>query len=101
MLKTETHSLSKARRLNEQNSHFYGTRSLLQQRTSCSGLWKCFTRLFAASLMSSCTSTERIPDENKKKSQAVLKNSKNDDKPEAKALRLNRKVIKEAGCVSA
>lgn len=30
--------------------------------TSCSGLWKCLTRLFAASLMSSCTSTDSIPD---------------------------------------
>lgn len=36
-----------------------------------------------------------------KKSQAVLKNSKNDDKPKGNALRLNRKVIEEAGCVSA
>lgn len=37
----------------------------------------------------------------KKKSQAVLKNSKNDDKSKANALRLNRKVIEGAGCVSA
>lgn len=37
-------------------------KTLSQQHTSCSGLWKCFTRLLAASLRSSCTSAECIPD---------------------------------------
>lgn len=33
-----------------------------QQHTSCSDLWKCLTRLFAASLRSSWTSRELIPE---------------------------------------
>lgn len=37
-------------------------KTLSRQHTSCSGLWKCLTRLLAASLRSSCTSAECIPD---------------------------------------
>lgn len=59
------HSSSKAKGLNEWKSRFCGTHLLLQGHTSCSGLWKCFTRLFAASLMSSCTSTDRISEDKK------------------------------------
>lgn len=60
------HSSSKANGLNEWKSRFCGTHLQLQGHTSCSGLWKCFTRLFAASLMSSCTSTDRISEDKKK-----------------------------------
>lgn len=67
------HSSSKAKGLNEWKSRFCGTHLLLQGHTSCSGLWKCFTRLFAASLMSSCTSTDRISKPKKNNNQTQLK----------------------------
>lgn len=51
--------------------------------------------------MSSCTSTDRIPDEIKEKKSGRVKNSMNDDKPKANAQWLNRKVKEGAGCISA
>lgn len=39
-----------------------GTHLSSEWLTSCSCLWKYLTRLFAASLMSSCTSTDSIPE---------------------------------------
>lgn len=94
------HSSSQAKGLTEWKSRVCGTHLLLQQgHTSCSGLWKCFTRLLAASLMSSCTSTDRIPDKRKDNHTQLKTHTKEGTLTNPRHTRSHRSVIQGAGCV--